>query len=138
MAFIRLASGLFLIAFVAFLFYVRFAPSDPTVWHVPVEASGDADMAGGALRVIPADGDTLARADQYMLSLPRTEVLAGAVDRDRITYVTRSRVFGFPDYTTLEYVDGQLRAFARLRFGQSDLGVNRMRLEGLLAALQGG
>lgn len=138
MTFFRFALSLFLLAFVTFALYVRFAPSDPTIWHLPVDATEDADMAGGAVRVIPADGDTLARANQYMLTLPRTEVLAGDVERDRITYITRSQVFGFPDYTTLEYVDGQLRAFARLRFGQSDLGVNRMRLEGLLAALQGG
>lgn len=138
MAVLRFGLGLLVLAAIAGALYVRFAPSDPTVWHVPVEGTEDADLAGGALRVVTADGDALARADQYMRALPRTTVLAGRLETDRITYITRSRLFRFPDYTTIEYADGQLKAYARLRFGQSDLGVNRDRLEGLLAALQGG
>ena len=75
-------------------------------------------------------------ADAYMRGLPRTQVLDGSVEDGRVTYVTRTRVIGFPDYTTLEYSNGQLKAYARLRFGQSDLGVNRERLERLFAAIQ--
>lgn len=123
---------------VAGLCYVRFAPSDPAVWNVPVEGTGNLDLPGGALRIISGDGATFEAADAYMRALPRTKVLAGSVADGRITYVTRSRVFGFPDYTTLELSDGRLRMFARSRFGHSDLGVNRERLEGLMAALQRG
>ena len=77
-------------------------------------------------------------AAAYMQNLPRTNVLAGDVASRRISFVTRSRVFGFPDYTTLQLSDGTLRAYARVRFGQSDMGVNRERLEGLLAAIKAG
>ena len=52
-----------------------------------------------------------------------------------ITYVTRSRLIGFPDYTTVEAKDGMVTVFARLRFGRSDLGVNRRRVEGWIKAL---
>lgn len=120
------------------LAYIRLAPHDVARWHQPVASSGDQDFAGGALRTWEAASDALARADAYMRALPRTRVLAGSVAERRITYVTRSKVFGFPDYTTIEETDGTLRAYARLRFGQSDLGVNRARLEGLIAAVQGG
>lgn len=122
--------------FLALLAYVRLAPSDPDRWHVAVQGDADADFSGGALRVFSAGGDGLAAADRYMRSLPRTTVLAGSVAEGRITYVTRSKVFGFPDYTTLEQNGAEIRALARLRFGQSDLGVNRKRLEGLIATLQ--
>ena len=55
-----------------------------------------------------------------------------------ITYITRSAVFGFPDMTTVERRGNQIRMYARLRFGASDLGVNRKRLERVIATLQGG
>jgi uncharacterized protein (DUF1499 family) len=64
------------------------------------------------------------------------------VEEGRITYMTRSLVFGFPDYTTVTTVpagDGaQVVAYGRLRFGSSDMGVNRERLESWLAQLQNG
>jgi uncharacterized protein (DUF1499 family) len=119
------------------LAYVRLAPSDPARWHVAIEGEGDADFADGALRSIAAGEDALAAADSYMRGLPRTEVLAGSVAEGRVTYVTRTRVFGFPDYTTIERDGDRLKAYARLRFGQSDMGVNAKRLEGLVAALEG-
>ncbi|HHB81701.1 MAG TPA: DUF1499 domain-containing protein, partial [Aliiroseovarius sp.] len=45
-----------------------------------------------------------------------------------MTFVTRSRLWGFPDYTTIAYADGRITIFARLRFGRSDLGVNAARV----------
>lgn len=134
----RSVMWLLLVLVVCGLAYIRLAPHDVARWHQPITSSGDQVFAGGALRTWEAGSDALARADAYMRALPRTRVLAGSVAEGRITYVTRSKVFGFPDYTTIEETDGVLKAYARLRFGQSDLGVNRERLEGLIAAVQGG
>ncbi|WP_366142025.1 DUF1499 domain-containing protein [uncultured Roseobacter sp.] len=118
--------------------YVRLSPMDPARWHQPVEVQADQDLPVGAVRVL-AGGDALFRAiDQQMRALPRTQVLAGSVKEGRVTYVTRSAVFGFPDATTVELRADEVRIFGRLRFGASDLGVNRKRLEGLIAAVQGG
>ena len=132
----RMFLGLGLIIIVCALAYVRLSPGDVSQWHVPIAGTQDADGAGDALRVIDATPETFAAADAYMTDLPRTQAIAGTLDEGRITYITRSQVFGFPDYTTIEYADGTLKAYARLRFGQSDLGVNRERLEGLIAALK--
>ncbi|WP_300055416.1 DUF1499 domain-containing protein [uncultured Roseobacter sp.] len=121
---------------VAAMAYVRLAPIDPARWHQPVERGETTHLAGGAVRVIPAEEGTLQAVDQVMRGLPRTQVLAGSVAEGHITYVTRSAVFGFPDMTTVELRDGEIRMFARLRFGASDLGVNRKRLEGVIAAVQ--
>lgn len=118
------------------LAYVRLAPHDVAAVHQPIEESTDVDRMGEAVRVMEVPRDVLAAADAYMRALPRTKVLSGSVESGLISYVTRSRVFGFPDYTTLAYRDGQLRAYARLRFGRSDMGVNAARLDGLIAALQ--
>ncbi len=60
---------------------------------------------------------------------PRTTVLRGSVESGRITYVTRTKLIGFPDYTTVQLEDGTLMVHARLRFGRSDFGVNRARAE---------
>jgi uncharacterized protein (DUF1499 family) len=67
-----------------------------------------------------------------MLALPRTQMIAGAVGEGRLTYITRTKWIGFPDYTTIEQDGENIKLYARLRFGRSDLGVNRKRLDGLL------
>lgn len=124
-----------LLVVVGLLAYIRLAPTDPARWHQPIEAEADADPEGGAIRVVDAGEDALARLHEIALDTPRTRVLAGSVEEGRVTYVTRSLVFGFPDYTTAEVADGQLRIFGRLRFGRSDMGVNRARIEDWLVQL---
>lgn len=118
--------------------YVRLAPSDPGVWHIdPREgASGPGSaLAGqdGALTYAESAQALLERVDAIAMATARTKRLAGSPSEGRITYVTRSALFGFPDYTTvaaqpLSDDRAELVIFARLRFGQSDLGVNRARV----------
>lgn len=119
--------------------YVRLAPGDPAIWHQPPPASADPAMRNGVVRTIAAGADGLERLDRIMTQTPRTRVLAGSVAAGMITYVTRSRLFGFPDYTTVARQDDDaLRIFARARFGRSDLGVNGRRVDAWLVALQAG
>jgi uncharacterized protein (DUF1499 family) len=93
-------------------------------------------MQGGVIRVVEAGPDGLAKLDELAQATPRTTVLAGSVEDGMITYVTRTQVIGFPDYTTVQQDGDVLRIHARLRFGRSDFGVNRDRVDGWLAALQ--
>ena len=115
--------------------YVRLAPSDPGVWHAMPDEMEDVDMDGGAKRVVEAGQGALARLHAIALATPRTQVLAGSVDDGKITYVTRSRVFGFPDYTTVMQSEDTLKIHARLRFGKFDLGVNAARVDAWIAEL---
>ena len=112
--------------------YVRLAPSDPAEWHRMPGGVTNRDLTGGALRVVGAGENGLARLDAIIRDTPRTEVLAGSVESGMVTYVTRSRVFGFPDYTTVRQAGPQLEIYGRLRFGKSDLGVNAARIDGWL------
>lgn len=125
---------------VAAAVYLRAAPDDPARWHRPVAGTADRDFRRGVLRVVPAGPDgaaaALARLDAVIRATARTQVLAGSPAEGRITYVTRSAVWGFPDYTTAEARAGALAIHARARFGRSDLGVNRRRVENWIAALQ--
>lgn len=121
---------------VAGMAYVRLAPSDVERWHRMPEVSGDKSFKSGVIRRVTAGPEGLAPLDAVIRATPRTRVLAGSVDEAMITYVSRSRVMGFPDYTTVRQVSDALEIYARARFGRSDLGVNRTRVEGWLGRLQ--
>jgi hypothetical protein len=112
--------------------YVRVAPSDPDRWHEMPDDVTDRDLEGGVMRVVDAGAGGLARLHEIITDTPRTTVLAGSVEEGMITYVSRSKVFGFPDYTTVQQSGGKIRLYGRLRFGKSDLGVNAKRVDGWL------
>lgn len=123
---------------------IRLAPSDPARWHTdPALAQPGPGRfvvcGGGDLPAVPAGPDTLARLAAIAAATPRTKLLAGSVEAGRITWITRSAVFGFPDYSTAGLTEGpggpELCLYARLRFGRDDFGVNGARLRGWLAAL---
>jgi uncharacterized protein (DUF1499 family) len=116
--------------------YVRLAPSDPARWHVMPVISADKNFRAGVIRVLKVGPEGLARLDAVARATPRTRVLAGSVAEAMVTYVTRSAVFGFPDYTTVMQDGEVLKIHARQRFGRSDFGVNRGRVEAWIRDLQ--
>jgi len=116
--------------------YIRLAPSDPARWHVAPDVRENADLTHGVKRVIAAGPAALGQLDAIIRESPRTRVLAGSVEEGMITYVTRTAVMGFPDYTTIQAAGDQVQIYGRLRFGRSDLGVNRNRVDGWLAMLE--
>ena len=73
-----MAGGFLVLLAVAFMLYVRFAPSDPARWHQPVTATADEDRTGGAVRVLDGGAEAFARIDEAARTLPRTAVLAGS------------------------------------------------------------
>lgn len=121
---------------VATLAHIRFAPSKVDRWHVLPQVQDNRDMAGGVVRRVTTGVDGLKRLDAVARATPRTTVLAGSVAEGQVTYVTRTRVFGFPDYSTAAQMGDDLVIFARLRFGRSDFGVNRARVERWLVAIR--
>jgi uncharacterized protein (DUF1499 family) len=135
-----------LVAILAFAAYVRLAPSDPGRWHVDL-AAPDLVMPGNAQVFCirpenaygPIEGDPVAllqRLDAIALATPRTRRLAGSAAEGRITWVTRSALFGYPDYTTAQILAGpSLCLMARQRFGREDFGVNAARLGAWAQAL---
>jgi len=114
--------------------YVRVAPSDPARWHVEVHGE-TATFEGGTLRVLAGRASSLATLSEIITAEPRTRLLAGSVEEGRITFVTRSKLWGFPDYATVEARGDDLVIWSRLRFGKSDLGVNSARVTRWIAAL---
>ncbi len=123
------------LAVVGGIAFIRLAPSDPAVWNVDPMVTADQDLAEGVRRRLEGGQEVFSALDRIILATPRTELLAGSVEDGRITYVTRSKWMAFPDYTTVQLNDGQVELYARLRFGQSDMGTNKARVEGWLAQL---
>lgn len=122
--------------------WFRVAPSNPEQWHVSSKTDqiGDYPRRDGFMTVRHVGenaSDVMADLDEVVRATPRTTVLAGSLGEGMITYVTRSRVFGFPDYTTVVLMGETLQINGRLRFGQSDLGVNRRRIDGWIAEISG-
>ncbi|HBK07582.1 MAG TPA: DUF1499 domain-containing protein [Acetobacteraceae bacterium] len=71
---------------------------------------------------------------------PRTYPAARYPDQLQAHYVARSAVFNFPDLIMIQVVptgpgSSSLIVYSRSVYGQSDLGVNRKRLDTWLAAL---
>lgn len=117
-----------LAAVIGLAMWVRLAPSDPARWHIAPNNASDRNFDRGVIRTIPAGHETLARLDAIIRATPRTAHLAGSLDEGMLTYVTRSALWGFPDYTTITLRDDMLIIHARLRFGRSDTGVNKARV----------
>jgi uncharacterized protein (DUF1499 family) len=133
--YLRMFFYLIVLAAVAFVIYVRIAPTEPAQWHISIDADADKDMKGGAIRIVTKADDTMKTLDQTISGLARTTLLAGSAEEGHVTYVTRSKWIGFPDYTTIEASGETIKMFARLRFGRADLGVNAARLRKLMQAI---
>ncbi len=137
------------IATVTLLAFIRLAPSDPARWHKQAKPFGIEEIRSDQSYVwrelVEGNGTEKLRAlDAVAMKTPRTKRMAGSLEDGQITYITRSKVFGFPDYTTIGVYDGlienpdqyYLEINARLRFGSLDLGVNAKRVKGWLAAVE--
>jgi hypothetical protein len=120
--------------------WVRLAPSDPARWHTdPLAGVTDRKSFATKAGDPRPPAEALAALDAIALATPRTARLAGSPEAGRITWITRSALWGFPDFTTAAAVsDGTgttLAILARARFGAYDWGVNRKRVEAWLDGL---
>ena len=136
--------------------YFRTVPSDPERWHVdplvaetpatpnawrvaPEPATDSEPNAEAPVYDLPAEA-LASELDALIMSAPRTKRLAQSEGGLWATYLQRSRVMGFPDYISVRVIPrgedaATLAIFSRSRFGRSDLGVNRARVENWLAGL---
>ncbi|MCW9042053.1 MAG: DUF1499 domain-containing protein [Pseudopelagicola sp.] len=127
--------GVFCFLGLVVLAYIRLAPVSIDRWHVHPNVQKDRVLANGVQKRVAAGLLGLSRLDAIAQADPRTQRLAGSVEQGLITYVTRTRMIGFPDYTTVGQSGEDLFIHARSRFGRRDFGTNAERigrwLEGL-------
>lgn len=123
--------GIVLVILVGAMAYIRLAPVKFVAREFP-SVVGEYPETGGFTAVVAlSDRVNLASVEAAMLALPRTR----KIKSDLPTFVTRSRVFGFPDVTVLMVQDGTLVLSGHLVYGGSDFGVNRARISQVLASL---
>ena len=136
---------------VAGMIYIRSVGHDPATWHVD-PTLGERTGRPNDVLVAPAGGDLAApvsKADPTALmqafhavatAAPRVSVVAGEPAEGFVTYVQRSKWIGWPDYVSVKAVPVEggatLAIWSRSRFGYSDMGVNRARIEDWLARLE--
>lgn len=144
-------AGLALLMLAAWL-YVRLNPLDVKALHLDPETADRPTFPGHALLRPGSDltpqryditpAELAARIEAIILATPGTERIAGSLETGFATYVTRSRLWGFPDIANVKVVasDGEeggaeLRILSRLIYGYADMNANRTRLEGWLSQL---
>lgn len=126
--------------------YVRVAGVNPAHWHVdpgtedaPGMRGHFVDLADSPVWTVPSE-ELLAKVQEIALQTRGTILLAGNPRDGRLTFETRSRVWGFPDYTTFDVSDVEggsaLAVLGRARFGASDLGTNEARIAAWIDALK--
>jgi hypothetical protein len=133
--------------------YFRTASDDPTVWHVDpitVERTGNPNdyiVAPEGLRADTPDRIATVQNGGPKELLFQFDSIAGAVSTElagsleelHITYVQRTSVMGYPDYISVKAVEvdggAALVIYSRSRFGKSDFGVNRERIDRWLAQI---
>mgnify|MGYP000315441546 CR=1 FL=1 len=148
---LRVLAGVLLILIVGLTVYVRLAPTDPQSWQQQGYPSGLGERVSSRgyiwREAVSEDGKKqLMALQQIITDTPRTKRVAGSIEEKQITFVTRSLVMGFPDYTTIGVYDGliedadqrYLEINGRLRFGTLDFGVNAKRIKGWLAEFKAG
>lgn len=138
-----------ILAVIGFSAYVRLAPMEADAWHAdPEDATrtgrpNDYMIAPGgdgeAVLVDTSAADLYDRVVRSFAAKPRTTQLAADPAEGRATFVQRSRLMGYPDAISVRVtpVDGgsRLSIWSRSRFGQSDLGANRARVDAWIADL---
>lgn len=118
--------------------YVRLAPIDVAAWDVALNPRPATLGAVSAEVVVLPNaayvdvvGLDLATLEARAQAWPRTQVLARS--KARITWVTRTGFWGFPDFTTAEAGPDGVLIYARARYGTHDYGVNAARLRAWVA-----
>lgn len=132
-----------LIAFAALVVAMivpRIAPDDPARWSAdpttatPPDSPNSYLVAGHDAVALPlAPQAAFDRIHAIAMDEPRVALLTRDAANGLATYVQRSALFGFPDYISIKFEpkgDGsQLSIYSRSRFGYSDLGANKARVE---------
>jgi len=125
------------------MLWFRFAPTSPEAWHVDPTTAKDPGTSGALVEArFAAQPKAVVDAFETVAeSTARTRRIAGDPASGFLTYVSRSLVWGFPDYTSIKVVpsdgDGtRVVLYARQRFGGYDHGVNQSRVDDWLAQVE--
>ena len=144
------ARVIFLVLFIPFLSGCEFdvTPMDIRTLQERTK-SNDALACSARLCVVPADFESpaftvsveelLKITESVIGAEPRTTIVARDQDLQQLVFVQRSRIFRFPDTVWIQGVKtdtgSSVIIYSRSNYGESDLGVNKKRVQAWLAKL---
>ena len=131
------------------LCYIRFAKPNESNWHVDPELVSRNDLRNSFL-INSKSSNFFHYAvpvkelyqELYTISEEdRCQRVFGDIEDGLITFVCRSRLFGFPDYVSIRFREletgvSTLSVFSRSRFGIYDFGKNKKRVTNWLQQLK--
>ena len=128
------------LAAIGLALWVRLAPLQAERWHVDPATAPDPTTPNFARLDLTLPMPPEAAAERLRAVAAESGAVLVAGEGLHLTFVTRSRLMGYPDYTSVTLTEAEggtrLQALARSRFGHSDMGVNRARLNAWRAALE--
>lgn len=92
----------------------------------------DTQTPDGFIAVRRTDGQGFTRLVEELAATPRTTKLSGRIEDGHVSFVTRTRIMGFPDVTNVMRTEDGIAIRGHLVLGKGDMGVNRRRIEGWL------
>lgn len=137
-----------LICFLLFT-YIRFSKVDQSIWHLDPDSITYINANNSFLLNHKNKG-----AETFNIGIKalfnnlndivlndNCEKVFGDINLGLITYVCRSKVFGFPDYISisvkkLDVNKSSMSVFSRSRFGRYDFGKNKQRIQNWLTELK--
>lgn len=129
--------------------YVRFAKPNVSNWHIDPELVSQNDLRNSFL-------NNSKSSNFFYYSIPVKELyiklhkifeadkcqrVSGDINEGLITFVCRSKFFGFPDYVSISFREhkkgmSSLSVYSRSRFGLYDFGKNKKRVTKWLKQLK--
>ena len=146
MKWVLIIVGVLAVAALVGVVYVRSAKHDPARWHVDPATVTDVrerneylsdTVVDGTRQDVAAALDALLRGETF-----NGELLAGDINDSYATYVVKTPLIGYPDYVSARVSDtddgARILLYSRSRFGDSDLGTNKARVERIFSTLKNG
>jgi uncharacterized protein (DUF1499 family) len=142
---------LLICALICFLFfaYIRFSKVDKNIWHldpdiITLKNESNSFLLQSDIReaeTFNIDVNFLFNTLNNIIINDNCEKIFGNINQGLVTYVCRSKVFGFPDYVSISFktVDvkrSSISIFSRSRFGRYDFGKNKQRVQKWLTELK--
>lgn len=132
-----------------FFAYIRLSKVDKNIWHVDPDIiifnneNNSFLLHSNIIRTetFNIDVNFLFNTLNNIIINDNCEKIFGDINQGLVTYVCRSKVFGFPDYVSISFkaVDvkrSTIGIFSRSRFGRYDFGKNKQRVQKWLTELK--
>ena len=129
--------------------YIRLSKVEQSIWHLDPDSISNVNInnsfllnyANKGTKTFNLDVNALFNILNNIIINDNCEKVFGDINLGLITYVCRSKMFGFPDYVSINFKNlgvnkSSLSIFSRSRFGWYDFGKNKQRVQKWLTELK--